>query len=179
LSFSWNAEPPPGDPLTLVIGMPRPQTARAILREVAALGATALHFVTTEKGDPNYAQSTLWRSAEWRRHLVSGAEQAFCTRLPELTFTGGLIDTISSLPNAGMSRVALDNYESPEPLTHLPFSEPAVTVAIGPERGWSAAERDGLRQNGFILAHLGPRVLRAETACVAAIVLVKAKMGWL
>jgi RsmE family RNA methyltransferase len=159
--------------------MPRPQTARAILREVATLGATALHFIATEKGDPNYSQSTLWRSGEWRRHLVSGAEQAFCTRLPELTFTRSLSDTISSLSNAGMSRIALDNYESPEPLTRLTFSEPAVAIAIGSERGWSATERDALRQHGFNLAHLGPRVLRAETACVAAIVLVKAKMGWL
>jgi RsmE family RNA methyltransferase len=179
LSFSWDAEPTLSDPLTLVIGMPRPQTARTILREVAALGVSAVHFVSTQKGDANYAQSTLWSGGEWRRHLVSGAEQAFCTRLPEVTFNRSMIDTISALQTSGTSRIALDNYESPVPLTCLDFSEPAVTLAIGPERGWSNAERESLRQNGFALAHLGSRVLRTETACIAAIVLVKAKMGWL
>jgi RsmE family RNA methyltransferase len=150
-----------------------------ILREAAALGAEALHFVSTEKADRNYAQSTLWQSGEWRRHLVSGAEQAFCTRLPEVTFNGELIETLSTFRTPGRSLIALDNYESPAPLSHLTFNAPGVMLAIGPERGWSATERDHLRRNGFLLAHLGPRVLRTETACLAAIVLVKAKMGWL
>jgi len=52
-------------------------------------------------------------------------------------------------------------------------------VAIGPERGWSARERDLLRARGFELVHLGPRVLRTETACVAAVAVVKSRLGLL
>lgn len=50
-------------------------------------------------------------------------------------------------------------------------------LAFGPERGWSAADRAVLRGSGFALVHLGPRVLRTETAVVAAVALVKAKLG--
>jgi len=60
----------------------------------------------------------------------------------------------------------------------LPGPPAAVVLALGPERGWSPAERDLLRSEGFALAHLGPRVLRAETAAVAAVAIVKSRLGW-
>lgn len=179
LNLSWDAEMPVSDPLTLVIGLPRPQTARAILREATSLGVAALHFVTTDKGDRNYANSTLWQNGDWRRHLLLGAEQAFCTRIPDVTFSNSFGAVITDLPVSGMARIALDNYESPRSLSELTPTEAAITLAIGPERGWSPAERDFLRQNGFTLSHLGTRVLRTETACIGAIFLLKAKRGWL
>lgn len=173
--FTWGAEPPPLDPVALVVGMPRPQTARKILQEAAALGVAALHFVGTEKGEPGYARSTLWRTDEWRRHLRAGAEQAFSTRIPQVTHGRSLAEAIDSL--AGFSsRVALDNYEAPALLSLADLSPPVV-LAVGPERGWSAAERDLLRGRGFTLAHLGPRVLRSETACVAAVSIVRGRLG--
>ena len=177
--FMPTAEMPTSAPVTLVIGLPRPQTARAILREMTSLGVAAIHFVTTEKGDPNYAKSTLWQNGEWRRHLVLGAEQAFCTRIPEITFGNSLSSVITELSTPGTARIALDNYESPMALSQLTPRERTVTLAIGPERGWSASERDSLRQHGFSLAHLGTRVLRTETACIGATILLKAKLGWL
>lgn len=176
LEFSWGAEPPPLDPLTLIVGLPRPQTARKILQEATTLGVAALHFVSTDKSDPNYADSSLWLSGEWRRHLISGAEQAFCTRLPEVTHGRGLPEIIALLPVAG-TRLALDNYESSSPLSRIDPAPFHSTLAVGPERGWSAAERDLLRERGFTLAHLGTRVLRVETACVAALALTKARMA--
>jgi 16S rRNA (uracil1498-N3)-methyltransferase len=179
LEFSWSEEISGSDPLTLLIGLPRPQTARAILREATSLGVAALHFVTTDKGDPNYANSTLWQSGEWRRHLLLGAEQAFCTRIPDVSFGKSVTDAITALPVQKMTRIALDNYESPTLLSQLTPTEPVVALAVGPERGWSARERDTLRQHGFTLAHLGKRVLRTETACIGATILLKAKMGWL
>ena len=53
----------------------------------------------------------------------------------------------------------------------------SATLALGAERGWSAAERELLLQQGFLFVHLGERVLRTETACIAAITLLKAKLG--
>lgn len=179
LSFTWGPPPPPPDPITLLVGLPRPQTARDILRDVTTLGVAALHFVATDKGEPSYAQSTLWRGDEWRRHLRIGAEQAFATRLPAVTHGRSLADTLAALP-AGTTRLALDNYESPAPLSTCaaPADQPVV-LAIGSERGWSAAEREQLRAAGFAFAHLGARVLRTETACIAALTLVRAKLGLL
>ena len=53
----------------------------------------------------------------------------------------------------------------------------AVILAIGGERGWSGADRDTLRAQGFAMFHLGERVLRTETTVVAALSLVRAKLG--
>lgn len=188
LSFLWGKLPPPPPPLTLLIGLPRPQTARKILLEATSLGVQALHFVTTERGEPSYASSTLWSSGEWRRHLLAGAAQAFCTRLPDISFGRSLSDAIADLPPQA-ALVALDNYESPVTLEACVTqatgrAEPhainkPVVLALGSERGWTAAERDLLRANHFTLAHLGPRVLRTETACVASIAIVKSSLGWL
>jgi RsmE family RNA methyltransferase len=175
LAFAWDAAPPPLDPITLIIGLPRPQTARDILRDATSLGVAAMHFVTTDKGEPGYGRSTLWTGNEWRRHLISGAEQAFATRLPEVTHGLPLADTIATLPGGG-TRIALDNYESPGPLSALAMEKSAV-LALGPERGWSAKERELLRAHAFAFAHLGSRVLRTETAVVAAVALVKAGLG--
>ncbi|HVU23993.1 MAG TPA: RsmE family RNA methyltransferase [Opitutus sp.] len=177
LRFDWGPEPPPLDPITLIVGLPRPQTARDILRDATTLGAAALHFVATEKGDPNYAASTLWRRDQWRRHLIAGAEQAFSTRLPLVTHGLALAEAIVGLP-AGDTRIALDNYEAAEPLStcHTLYDK-AVCLALGGERGWSPAERALLRANGFAFAHLGERVLRTETAVIAALTLMKARLG--
>ncbi len=182
LTFSWGLPPPPLDPITLLVGLPRPQTARKVLQDATALGISTLHFIATERSDPSYAQSTLWTSNEWRRHVIAGAEQAFCTRLPQVSWTHSLTAILATLAHPG-GRVALDNYEGTLPLLsysvsgHNPASPPELALAIGPERGWSDAERHALRQQGFTLAHLGARVLRTETAVVAALAIVKAKLG--
>ncbi|MSU70144.1 MAG: 16S rRNA (uracil(1498)-N(3))-methyltransferase [Opitutaceae bacterium] len=189
LTFAWGSAPPPLDPITLLLGLPRPQTARKILQEAAALGVQALHFFRSEKGETSYAQSKLWSSGEWRHHLIAGAAQAFDTRLPALTHGRPLAEILSFLSGAS-TRLALDNYEASTALSSTSFFTQYVTsgvgagperadviLALGPERGWSAKERDLLRAHGFALAHLGSRVLRTETAVVVAVTLVRARLG--
>jgi 16S rRNA (uracil1498-N3)-methyltransferase len=177
VAFAWGEPPPPPPPLTLIIGLPRPQTARDILREATALGVAAMHFVRTERGEASYADSSLWHSGAWEECVINGAAQAFCTRLPEVTHGRPLADAIAGRP-AGKIRLALDNYESPAALSQVavPAGRPVV-LAFGAERGWSPAERTLLRESGFTFVHLGERVLRSETACLAAITLVRAKLG--
>ncbi|MDF3058434.1 MAG: rRNA methyltransferase [Rariglobus sp.] len=179
LAFAWDAPLPPPAPTTLLIGLPRPQTARDILRDATTLGATRIHFVVTERADPNYAASTLWTSGEWRRHCLAGAAQAFATHLPEVTWTHTLATALATIP-ATTTRLALDNYEASTPLRvcHLLSDKPggaenALVLAVGPERGWAPADRTALRANGFTLVHLGPRVLRVETAVVAALAITR------
>lgn len=177
LAFAWGDAPPPLDPITLIVGLPRPQTARDILRDATSLGVAALHFVATEKGEASYAQSTLWTSGEWRRLLIAGAEQAFDTRIPEVTHGRALGEAIAQLPPAA-TRLALDNYEATLPLGDWPLaSDQPIALALGAERGWSPGERELLRARCFGLAHLGPRVLRTETAVVAALAIVRTRLG--
>jgi 16S rRNA (uracil1498-N3)-methyltransferase len=172
IRFEPAAEPPPPDPIHLLIALPRPQTARKILNEAASLGVASLRFFRSEKGESGYAASTLWSTPEWRRHLLDGAAQAFDTRLPDVRHDAGLAASIAALP-AGCPRIGLDNYEAARRLRPVPGAPP-VALAFGPERGWSADERAILREAGFELAHLGPRVLRTETAVVAAVAIIKA-----
>ena len=183
LAFAWDEAPPPLEPITLIIGLPRPQTARDILRDATSLGVAAMHFATTDKGEPGYGRSALWTGHAWRRHLISGAEQAFATRLPEVTHGRSLLEIIGGLPDRTI-RVALDHYEASEALARCRLSDetagasrPELVLAFGPERGWSNAERAVLRGSGFVLTHLGSRVLRTETAVVAAVAMVKARLG--
>ena len=179
LAFSWGAPPPPPCPITVLIGLPRPQTARDILREATALGVSSLHFVRTEKGEPGYGDSTLWRNGAWEEYLQQGAAQAFCTLLPAVTHGRSLADTLASLPGEA-GRLALDNYEASESLaTCNLLGYKSAVLALGAGRGWSPAERALLRASGFALVHLGERVLRTETACIAALALLKARQGWL
>ncbi|TVR48065.1 MAG: RsmE family RNA methyltransferase [Puniceicoccaceae bacterium] len=179
LAFEWGAPPPPIDPIDLILGLPRPQTARRLLRELASLGVRRMDFVRTEKGEPSYAGSRLWSTGEWRRHLRDGVEQAFCTRLPAVEWGRALPEAVGGAPAGGI-RLALDNYEAVVPLSRWrPEGWEGVRLAIGGERGWSGEERDLLRAAGYCLVGLGERVLRQETAALAAVVMVKVRLGWI
>jgi RsmE family RNA methyltransferase len=174
-SFTWGEMPPPLAPISVVIGMPRPQTARRILQDATTLGVASITFVHAARGEAGYARSVLWTSGEWRRHLIAGAQQAFCTRLPRVRWDIGLEETLTDLEATG-DRLALDNYEAGRALSELAPAAP-VTLALGSESGWSQRERRVLREHGFELVHLGQRVLRSDTACVAAVTLVRAGLG--
>lgn len=174
LAFAPTRPAPPLPPITLLVGLPRPQTARDILRDATTLGASCIHFVATDRTDPNYAASALWTSGEWRRHLLAGAAQACDTRLPRVTWTHSLHSALAALSDtadtAGASRLALDNYEATRSLAKaLPPRATPLVLALGPERGWGASDRTALRAAGFTLCALGERVLRLETAACAAL----------
>ena len=163
--------------ITLLIGLPRPHTAKRILFEAASLGVAGIHFFEAERSEPSYAQSSLWQTDEWRDRIRLGTEQAFGTHLPQVAMHADLQSAISALHGADV-HVALDNYEAKGALSEvLPDSGASAVIALGPERGWSSDERDVFRKNGWKLAHLGAHVLRAETACVAAVSAAASQLG--
>jgi RsmE family RNA methyltransferase len=133
-------------------------------------------FCDTDRSEPGYRDSKLWTTNEYHRHLISGAEQAFNPRLPDLVIVADLATAIGFV-EPDSDRIGLDNYESPVSLTSWAPASGGVAIALGAERGWSAGERDALRRNEFNLFHLGDRVLRLETAAVAGVTIVLSKMG--
>ena len=174
ISLDLDSTPPPLYPLTLIVGFPRPQSARDVLRDATTLGVSRIVFSGTEKGEKSYRSSSLWKRREYRRFLIQGACQAFSTRLPEVVLGDSIIESIGLCQDTSV-RIALDNYEATRELGYFTESSNgamSTTVAIGAERGWSARERSHFRENGFLIAHLGRRVLRVETACVAALSIV-------
>ncbi len=168
-SFEWDGEEEPAlYPIDLIVGLSRPQTNRKILNEATSLGVRSMRFVSTDRSEPSYAQSKLWASGEWRRHLVAGAAQAFSTRLPEIFFGISLETALSDLESC-RPRIALDNYEATESFCSGVATKEGLALAVGSERGWTARERSLFRESGYALAKLGERVLRTETAVVSAL----------
>ena len=161
-------------PLTVLVGLPRPQTAKKVLHDLASLGAARIFFFESAKGDPGYLTSSLWKDGEWREHVLKGAEQACSTLVPEVTRVSSLAVALTGL-EATAWKLALDPYEA----TGAPeISAPAKTavLAIGPERGFSDEESAALRQAGFAFAHLGDRILRVEAAALVGGALMLAQL---
>lgn len=161
-------------PLTVLVGLPRPQTAKKVLHDLASLGAAKIIFYEAEKGDPGYLASSLWKDGEWREHVVKGTEQACSTLVPEVTRVGSLAEALIGL-DANAWKLALDPYEA----TGAPeISAPAkaAVLAIGPERGFAGEERAELRAAGFAFAHLGDRILRVEAAALVGGALMLAQL---
>ena len=173
--FIWGAEPPALLPIDLIVGLSRPQTSRKILQEATSLGVRSIYFAATERAEPSYAFSKLWTTDEWKRLVRAGVEQAFSTRFPTVKFGVSICDCIAST-NSAAHRICLDNYEATTGLWEASNHKQSVVLAIGSERGWTKDERELFRQNDFVLAHLGDRPLRTETAALASISIVSAQM---
>lgn len=173
-SVSWEKSPQARLPLTVLVGLPRPQTAKKVLHDLASLGAARIIFFESAKGDPGYLTSSLWKDGEWREHVIKGTEQACSTLVPEVTRVSSLADAIALIDVAAW-KLALDPYEA----TGAPeIAAPAnsAVLAIGPERGFSDEERATLRQAGFAFAHLGDRILRVEAAALVGGALMLAQL---
>lgn len=155
-------------PFHLIIGLPRPQTARKILEQASALGIESMTFIITEKSDINYGKSRLWHTNEWQECLQRGAEQACKTTFPSVYHSDDLSQGLKMYTNY-KQKIALDIYEANQRYTSNILTPEPLCLAIGPERGWSNEERAQLTSSGFQLMHLGERILRCETACISAI----------
>lgn len=169
LSLKWN-EKHASDllPITLLVGLSRPQTCRKVIEQASTLGVSKLIFFTAEKSEASYTESSLWNQ-EWYRLLIKGAEQAFSCHLPHCEKVNCLETAIQSSLFATF-RLALDVYEASQAISEvtIPNHENNL-LAVGPERGWSQSERELLREQKFTLCHMGQRVLRVETAVVASV----------
>ncbi len=176
--FVWGAPSAALLPIDLIVGLSRPQTGRKILQEATSLGVRRIFFVATDRGEPSYATSKLWTTDEWRRLIRIGVEQAFSTRLPDVQVDVTLAEAFNVLAatHPTGTRICLDNYESTLGLWDAVGSASSVVLAVGSERGWTQGERTQFREHGFMLAQIGDRPLRTETATIAAISIAIARL---
>jgi len=175
----FSAEAPAPGRVRLLIGTPRPPTARRLLKDLTTLGACELHFAATDLGDKSYLQSNLWKG-EYVENLWEGAAQARTTLLPRVERHPSLRQALRAV-EAEESAVRVWFDEGGEPWdrhpAHAGAAAGALWLALGPERGWSADERRLLADRGWQIAGLGSRTLRTETACALALG-VAALRGW-
>lgn len=152
-------------PVLLIIGTPRPPTARRLLKDLTTLGVGELWFCSTDLGEKSYLQSSLWAKSEYVENLIEGAQQAGTTHLPAVKTFTSLHKALQTLPE-GLSPLAFDVGRPafrPQP---GPLPAGGWVGCLGPERGWSDRERGLLERRGVIWQGLGPRILRTETAAV-------------
>ena len=178
ISVEWGERPPVPPQVYLLVGMCRPATARKILTTAPTLGVRGIVFTGCGRSDPAYGKSSLWTSGESRQRLIEGAEQAFDTYVPDLHVYENLPEAVDFLKGTVSRRFMLDVYEGARPLSsiEMPKEEP-VCLAVGPERGWNANDRELMRENGFDLVSLNDRVLRIETAVTVGLTLMLAAKG--
>ena len=173
-SVAWEKTPQARLPLTVLVGLPRPQTAKKVLHDLASLGATRIVFFESAKGDPGYLTSSLWKDGEWREHVIKGTEQACSTLVPEVMRVGSLAEALAGL-DAAAWKLALDPYEATGTPAN-PAAANSAVLAIGPERGFADEERAALGKAGFGFAHLGDRILRVEAAALVGGALMLAQL---
>lgn len=161
--------PPPPLPLTLVLAMPRPKMLRRVLQTCASLGIKEIWLIHSRKVEKSYWQ-TPWLSDEHlTENLTLGLEQARDSLMPAVhirkRFKPFVEDELPALVQGRRGLVAHPGTSQPCPV-HL--QEPAL-ICIGPEGGFIPYEVEKLTEAGCEQVHLGPRILRVETAVSAII----------
>ena len=180
-SIDWNVDAPAenaGYPIHLMVGMCRPQTCRKILKDAASLGISSLFFFNADRGEPSYAESSLWQTGEWHRLLLEGIEQSFSVHLPLVERFDNLEQVLVAMKTKYTQRIALDLYECDGSLAPLDTADQEVCLALGSERGWSDRERCLLRSHRFVFKRMGRKVMRTETAVIAATSVIASQMHW-
>lgn len=160
---------PAGDPsraVTLLVAVPRPERAAWLVEKATELGVRAVRFVECERGVRGADARLLGRLG---RVAASALEQSGGATLPELSGPHPAGE-LAALLAAGPAAVL--HPQAAAPLAALRSEVSAVLV--GPEGGWTAAELGAFEAAGALPARLGERVLRVETAAVAAAALLLA-----
>lgn len=151
----------PSSRLEILSAPPEPARAEWLVEKATELGAVAVRFVLSERSSRDSSRIRLERLERLARAAV---EQCGRARLPEISGPHGwseLATLLAPLPRRWM----LDPGPPEETTKHS--GEP-VALLVGPEGGWSDAERAHLRDLGCQPLHLGERILRTETAALAA-----------
>lgn len=169
-------EPPPRVPIHLGIGISRAERLAFALQKATELGVSRISPLQTERSLVKLDPSRLTqRQAHWRGILISASEQSGRRRLPELDPAHPLRDWLRERDPQGL---ALDLDPTADcTLPDLAPPQGPVRLLIGPEGGLSPAEHGEAARAGFLGVRLGPRILRAETAPLAAIAAVQTLWG--
>lgn len=177
ISFTFKSEKDTSSlyPVTLIVGQTRPICMRRILREAVSLGVGRIILPITDKGEKSYSSSSLYTSGEYRKILLDGAMQAGRTGVSE-TFICNGVDEAVALASSDVS-LLLDNVIGSVKLSTMNLENKSVTLAIGPERGWSGKEREKFISSGYIPTLIGERILRTETASSVAAALALSRMA--
>lgn len=162
--------------ITLLQGIARGEKMDLILQKATELGVTAVIPVNAERTEVKLdAARAEKRLAHWQSVVISACGQSGRARVPSVSAPGSLLEAARSVPAQAL-KLTLDPVGEHR-LATLPEAPHGVVIAIGPEGGWSPRDRQALVAAGFQGLRLGPRILRTETAGLAAIAALQARLG--
>jgi 16S rRNA (uracil1498-N3)-methyltransferase len=170
--------------ITLVQCVPRGDRMDFIVQKATELGVARIVPVLSQRSvvrlDKAQAES---KATHWRAVAVSACEQCGRNRLPTIEAAQPLLNYLGE-PSPGTGpRLVLEPESAPSHAeaqdTRVGAAGPIVDaeIAIGPEGGFASDELEAFRVAGFSQIGLGPRILRAETAAIAAVVWLQARLG--
>ncbi len=164
--------------LTLAQGISSGDRMDLTLQKATELGVTAIVPLACERSVVRLsAERAVRRLEHWRQILISACEQCGRNQLPQLAPVMDLDDWLASLGPSQDQRLLLDPLaEVGMAAVRLPPAS-GVLLLVGPEGGLAGHECAAARRSGFESARLGPRVLRTETAPLAAIAILQALHG--
>ena len=163
-------------PVLLVQGISRGERMDYTLQKAVELGVSTLLPVLTERSVVKLEQERRrHRIQHWQGVIASACEQCGRNRLPLLLEPVSLAEGLRSTALQGL-KLVLDPLAKPTLSTINP-PPAAVSLLVGPEGGLSPAEIVMAEAAGFTAVRLGPRVLRTETAGLAALTAVQLLWG--
>jgi len=162
--------------ITLVQGVSRGERMDWVVQKATELGVARLVPVLTERSvvrlDERQARK---RREHWRAIAIAACEQCGRNRLPQVDAALPLRQFLRE-DRIEATRLMLSP-EATLPLSDIPRPPDEVRVLIGPEGGLNEEERGHAAAAGYAGVRLGPRVLRTETAAVAALALLQRQFG--
>jgi 16S rRNA (uracil1498-N3)-methyltransferase len=169
-------------PLTLVQGISRGERMDWIIQKATELGASRIVPVFTKRSvvrlDDKQAERKL---QHWRAITVAACEQCGRNRIPDLAAPVDFFDMLtgdsSARPDSADSTRLLLSPTGELRIDDLQNVGKGITVLIGPEGGLEDVEQEAAIAAGFKAVRLGPRVLRTETAAIAALTIIQRYFG--
>jgi 16S rRNA (uracil1498-N3)-methyltransferase len=164
--------------LTLAQSVARGEKMDLILQKATELGVARIVPLVSERTEVRLDEDRAGRRlAHWQRVVQSACEQSGRAVVPDVDAPIALPAWVAEVREAQARKLAL-HPDGARALRELaPSPREGIVLAVGPEGGFGERDLDALAQGGFQRLALGPRILRTETAGLAAIAALQAVFG--
>lgn len=155
-------------PITVLLSVFKFDRMEWAIEKCTELGVSRIVPVIARRTEAHLASAAIKRRERWQRIVKQAAEQSRRTFVPEITEPAKVTET-ANLPVG--TRIILDETEADIRLKDVltENSSAQIALAFGPEGGWTGDELKLFQSTGWNSASLGPTILRAETAVIAAV----------